>query len=289
MTPLQKAKEVDIVWYLAEHGYQPENKNNRNAYYLSPFRAEGNSSFIVNRMSNRWEDWGETHSTTTPAYGDIIDLVSRLESCTTSEAIDKILNKEEIQKHTYIGSEAKQVPSISILSEADITHPYLLDYIKLRGVSFELASKYIREITYSFAMNKYVSHLGIGFKNDKDGWEIRSPTWKGGTSPKTISTIRGVNNLKLNIFEGFFDYLSCLTYYNTDHLSGDTIVLNSASFVHYIVDYVSGYDEINYFLDNDATGDDKLEYLEKHLNAPIIDRRGIYSSFKDFNQFLQNQ
>lgn len=288
MTRLQQAKDVDIVWYLSEHGYEPENKNSRNAYYLSPFRAEGNSSFIVNRVSNRWEDWGETHSSTTPAYGDIIDLVSRLESCTTSEAIDKILNNDQIHKHTYVGVDAIKVPSISILSDEDITHEYLLDYIKLRAISFDLVSQYIRQVRYSFLRNKYVSHLGIGFKNDQGGWEIRSPTWKGGTSPKTIRTIKGTNNLKINLFEGFFDYLSCLTYFNTDHLSGDTIILNSASFIHIVVDYLSGYDEVNYFLDNDATGDDKLEYLQQHADN-VVDRRWLYSSFKDFNQFLQNQ
>jgi hypothetical protein len=56
------------------------------------------------------------------------------------------------------------------------------------GYLFEIAKYYCKEIHYHIGEKQYKA---IGFKNDKDGWELRNPYWKGGTNPKTITTIEG--------------------------------------------------------------------------------------------------
>ena len=56
--------------------------------------------------------------------------------------------------------------------------------------------------------------------------ELSNFGFKGCLRKKAITTIPG-SKLEINVFEGFFDYLSALTYFSKDKLTGTTIILNT--------------------------------------------------------------
>src|SRR5436305_1194282 len=64
---IEKAKELDIVEYLANLGYQPIKIKEPGYWYKSPLRDEKTASFKVNRKMNRWFDFGDGR------YGNVID------------------------------------------------------------------------------------------------------------------------------------------------------------------------------------------------------------------------
>lgn len=53
-----KAKQIDIVSYLAYLGFYPKIVRRNDFYYLSPLRNEKVPSFHVNRKKNVWFDHG---------------------------------------------------------------------------------------------------------------------------------------------------------------------------------------------------------------------------------------
>ena len=52
--------------------------------------------------------------------------------------------------------------------------------------------------------------FAVGFRNDAGGWELRSARFKGGSSPKHITTIDNRSDTVI-AFEGFMDFLAYLS------------------------------------------------------------------------------
>jgi len=281
---LEQAKNADIVEYLSSVGVHPQRSTSSRAYYCSPLRSESKPSFMVDKTNNRWADWGLSNS-----YGDIIDLVSKMEQCSASDAIDIILKEDEprIQHRKpdidYIASPAIEVVEIldKVMNEGLIAY-----MVEERGIECNLVDLYCKEVHFRFEHTKYTTHFGIGFHNDKGGWEIRNRQFKVSTSPKTVTTIPGENN-KVLLFEGFVDFLSFLTLKGIERSPSTVIVLNSLSFVPFIAEYLLNYDEVNGCLDNDTAGDVQTDYLLS-LDMNFVDRRYVYNGFNDFNLYLKS-
>ena len=100
-----------------------------------------------------------------------------------------------------------------------------MSYLNQRRVSSKIVEccNELFELEYRTKSGKLIAALG--FKNDRGGFELRNKFLKLSTSPKAITTIHGAAKA-LNVFEGFMDYLSALTYYNTSQLEGTAIILN---------------------------------------------------------------
>ena len=283
----REAKAVDIVWYLAEHGYHPVRESSTSASYLSPFRTEGGPSFFVDKKSNRWADYGKMHSEHDRAFGDITDLVGALENCSSWEAADKILGGDGIKKYSKPDIDAfDKIKNIDIVEERDkITNETLIGYLELhRKIPVEVANKYCSQVLFQFASSRHTSHWGVGLKNDKGGYSLRNTWFKGNTRPAGICTVTFDDmSLEVNLFEGLFDFLSYTILkeppYNT------CIVLNSLVFIPFLTDHLRIYDTINLYLDNDGPADDKIEYMFAQGLSPI-DKRGWYSDYNDINDKL---
>ena len=144
------------------------------------------------------------------------------------------------------------------------------------------------EATYQVGAKEW-NNFAIGFKNDSGGYELRNRIAKLSTSPKDITTIEGKNRSALNVFEGFMDFLSALTYFKTDRSGCDTIVLNGAGFVKRILDRLPGYHTINLFLDNDKAGLEAAAQIQQIRPDAINRSQNIYPDCKDFNDFLKKQ
>jgi DNA primase len=269
-----KAKQLDLVNFLKKIGYEPKKTNNIEAWFLSPFRAENSPSFKVNINRNIWFDFGEGIG------GNIIDLVVRIENCSVKEALFKLSN-ESFSFHKQINFNNIN-NSYTIHKITEITNHNLISFINSRKINIEVAKKYCFQIHYSF--QNTTEYYGIGFKNDNDGFEIRSKYFKGCLGKKEITNINN-NSSTIVIFESWSDFLSYLTLKIDNE---NYIVLNSTSMTNRVLSNLNNYKLIKLFLDNDEAGNKATNTIISSINIDVIDCRYLYKNFKDLNEYLIN-
>jgi hypothetical protein len=94
----------------------------------------------------------------------------------------------------------------------------------------------------------------LGSGKDKDGYELSSPpSFKGCIAPKDITTIRNNQDICL-VFEGFRDFLSCLTTQKTEKSKHDVAVLHLVANVQRVMDFLKAHREVYTYPDNDDAG-----------------------------------
>lgn len=209
---LHNIKQQSIVDYLQQHGCSPQHIRGNAYWYCSPFRNEQTASFKVNTERNQWYDFA------TGEHGDIIDLVCILQHCSIAEAMKHLSsasNTSAVNSSTPVAPSfsfgGTSIPTTSpahhmeLISVKPITHPKLLQYLAERGLKKSDVFSFLWEISYKTS-DKTV--FALGFANDAGGWELRNPYFKGCMAPKSISTIKGKGGQRLQIFEGFMDFLS---------------------------------------------------------------------------------
>jgi len=272
----QTAKEISIIDYLASAGVSYARKKNENYFYSSPLRPESNASFKVNSLKNLWFDYG------LGVGGSLIDLICKLENTNIVGALN-LLEKTTIKQ---IEKQPAKTPEKPIeYKVVRLTNENLLKYAHQRKINSALAQTYLCEIHYTLNNKKYYT---LGFKNDAGGYELRNSFFKGKTK-NHYSFLKGSSNKQINIFEGFFNFLSALVYTSSKQLKFDTLVLNSISNRNKAIALLNEYEQVNLFLDNDSAGVETKEYFIKNLNATIKDYSFIYKGFNDFNDFLINK
>ena len=277
---ISEAKEVKIIDYLEMNGFSPLKIVGGKAWFFSLLRSkEKTASFIINLQENTWHDYG------TGEHGDIINLVSKLNNVDVSDALELIGKFSFTPYHPFeysIDENIEDKGKIRINQTLEITHQVLIRYIAKRKVSLSFARKFLKEAHYSLHERNY---FALAFKNDLGGYELRNEHFKIGNSPKFFTTIPGNDPSKVNIFEGFMDFLSCCTYFNKVP-KYRTIVLNSLSFLPRIKPFLVNAAEVNLYLDNDSAGRIATENIISSCGkvtdcAPIL-----YPYHKDFNEFL---
>lgn len=275
MDKLALAKATPIPAILNHYGLNGQQHGN-NLFYYSPFRSETVRSFCVKIKQNTWIDYGSNE------WGDGIDLVTKLESCTAGEAINVIVHGQKNYKHIKL--EKPESTKIEIISVEKIAKPELKDYLCSRKIDLNVADRYVKEAKIRFTKSTKVERV-LAFENDKHGYEFRTDWLKVSNSPKWYTTVKGTEKGYV-IFEGFFDFLSALTYFGAESFKESVIVLNSLSFLTGLVDSSKLLgSEVDLFLDNDRAGDEAVDMC---VGAGLIvqDRRDLYKDFKDFNDFL---
>ena len=221
------APRIPIREYLAHRGILPRYERNGYGMYLSPLREERTPSFKVNYQKDLWYDFGIGEGGTLPA------LIMRLERCSRSEAFEHLQHAAEgtvsllasriCERYAVPTEVPNPQPALRILSDAPLRHPALLGYLASRGIVPGIAAAYCREVRYQVRNRCF---FAIGFRNDCGGWELRSERFKGSSSPKQITTIDHQSD-KVIVFEGFMDFLSCLSMKHPAPLGIDAALLNS--------------------------------------------------------------
>lgn len=283
--------------YLAKHNIHPVKETSNSALYHSPLRADSNASFKVDLAKNLWIDYGTNEG------GTLIDLVMLLDNATLYQTICKL---EKIYKSAEIGlnnqtSEQTNVPTlirsnigtdsfsfhgkestplITIERVAKLVHPALLQYLDKRAINVDLARKYCKQVHYTTNDRNY---FAIGFKNDSDGWNLRSEYFKGCTS-MDISTCRAVDRNTALVFEGFMDYLSYLSMNNLGKSTNNIIVLNSTSNLNKAIDIIKSHDKVYTYLDNDEGGR-KVTQLINQVCKIHVNKSTEFANFKDLNEY----
>ena len=287
------AKQIDLVDFLASLGYEPSKIRNNDYWYKSPLRNEQTASFKVNRKRNVWYDHGMGKG------GDLIDFGKEYFRCNTSELLQKLstgntetflFHQQEKPKLTNssnsvsAGEKKKDGESkILVMDSRFISDSRLISYLEKRNIPLEVARQYCHEVDFLLHGKKQAA---IGFKNDSGGYELRSAYFKGSSSPKAVSFI-DVEAKCLNIFEGFFDFLSykAMTQKATEP-PPNILVLNSLAFFQKSWELMEKYESVNLYLDRDEAGIKLTKEALERNPEKFTDQSILYSNNKDLNDWL---
>lgn len=326
-------QRIDLVDFLSRQGLQPV-KSLRNSkfgealLYYSPFRNEQHPSLEVFPQANRWIDRAEMSQT-----GDIVELVSRLLQIPNTRDNFNLLLKETYQayggsiidlpprEYKPIQNEGKQRIAINKIST--IWYDSLIDYLNRRCISVSTARMFCKQVHYSQIKDDGTTtkeRVDIGFPNNHNGNNFHKADVNGGwelrmeSLPKTMpdgnvfqykskicnakepSYIMGEGSHRsINIFEGFFDMLSCVEQkirLRKNPFDEDYIVLNSVSLADKVLKHLDDLDlknrQIKLFLDNDSAGTKTTEKIVEALQDKVFmikDFRYVFEGFKDLNEW----
>jgi hypothetical protein len=291
-----RAKQIDLVDYLASFGHFPAKIRNQDYWYLSPLRTEKTPSFKVNRAMNVWYDNG------TGTGGDFIDFGKLYHNCFTAELLNRLpegllrASPSAFSFHPPLDAGEKKVPDAGKILVTDVhnlSSISLLNYLRKRKIPAEIASTFCKEVTFLLYGKK---HTVIGFPNNSGGYELRSENFKGSSSPKDISFFNR-NEQHASIFEGFFNFLSYETFRQKQSLllpdvtfrQSNIVVLNSLSFFQKSQELIEKHLQVNLFLDRDPAGQRFTAEALARDRLKYIDRSSLYKSYKDLNDFLVSQ
>ena len=286
---IQEVKKISIYVFLKSLGINPVRVHGTGSYamYKSPFRLDTNASFKVDFSRNIWCDYGQSRNGKVCDGGTIIDLVMRMYNVNTITQVMNILNKNSNRAKCIINPELnKTQQGLKINTITEIKHPALINYHISRAISPKTANSYLKEVHYRIYDKNY---FALGFKNDQGGWELRNKYFKGASSPKFHTYIIKTRTRSLDLFEGYFDFLSFIELNNITELRNSVLVLNSCSFVNACIPILASYDQINCYMDNDTYSKKGAEVTKlittKHPN--VVDHsRSIYPDVKDLNEYL---
>ena len=300
---IDRLKAIPIADYLADQGFVPAKQIGSQLVYISPLTGEKSPSFFVHPQKNVFNCFSSSHK------GDIITLVREMEQLSFSQALQRLnhlssslseSDSPDKYKHLKPAEDLftynqqthnQQSGQIEILAVKTLSNRVLINYLYSRGIDAHLAAAYLKE-AYFRVQGKNLFALAL--QNDKGGYELRNAFYKGCALAKAPTTIAGLNpGMGVNIFEGFFDFLSALTYYKTDAFESDSIILNSLWLFDtlYQNQLMEKYDCFDLFLDNDRPGwKNAIEFKKKvkksHLSKTLQNHSSIYAYHKDFNLFL---
>ena len=162
------------------------------------------------------------------------------------------------------------------------SHTSLIQYVEQRGINIDLGIIYLKEIHFS---NKGKSYFAVGFQNNSGGYELRNALkFKAKTANGITVFDKGTNTI--NLFEGFFDFLSALQYYNTKTFNNTTVILNTNSNLQLFLNTLTDNRIINSFLDNDKSGQSTVNQIVSKGLYVINQSEKLYPNSKDFNDYL---
>lgn len=279
---IEKVKGVSIVDYLLSEGIKPVKAVGHQLLYYSPFKEENTPSFYVYPNRNVFKDFS-----TGDKGGDIITLVSRLKNCGFRQAV-LILEAYDGQSPSFSFSGLQkttdpQKDKIRITKVKSLEHIGLLKYVHGRCISTTIAKKYLKEVHYHRG-NKRT--FAVAFENDKGGFEIRNPYFKSSTSPKWVTTFPVPNSKTVNLFEGFFDFLSSCEYFGLIQPRNTTIVLNSVTNLHHVLNELKSYKQVNVYFDNDNAGKKAVQKVAETGIKVFDGASKYYPNYKDFNDMV---
>lgn len=254
----------------------PVKENQKTGSYYALDREEKIPSLSVDYVKNKAFDFG-----TGKSY-DVISIVQQMNKCSVSEAL-KYLEKFEFSVQNEFQNE-QIVPqkNYKISNISDISHPALIQYLKIRKVSEY--KNLVKEVEYELNGKKY---FGIGFFNNSQGVEIRNKYSKICLGKKDVTLIKNEidTSTEIVIFEGFFDYLTFRKLEKQESNNLDYLILNSTAMLFKVERTLNEYNKISLFLDNDANGKSVSLKIQNQFNN-VEDCSFLYRNFKDLNEWF---
>jgi hypothetical protein len=307
----EQAKKLSLPAILSKLGHQPVKtlKGGFELWYNSPFRKEIEPSFHTSFLGNKWiwNDFGDTGGTvldfaTRYYHTDIKGALANLESLIgdTQQSLfftPSVPLTPPQATNLPASDKTLSLHKINALSVDSFNGKALLQYLtNQRGINSDIAIKYLVEVQYRNNENGK-TYFAAGIRNENEGYEIRNAYFKSSIGQKGISFVKGKGQGKAAVFEGFMDFLSALTYYQSRDLAkfqslleADILIMNSTSFQEQTKDLLKAgnYSKISLYLDNDTTGQKVKAFFTEQFKNITEDCSIIYQDYKDFNDFLKN-
>lgn len=284
-----EAKNIDLVLYLADLGFQPTKIRDNDYWYLSPLRPEKTASFKVNRRFNVWYDFGLFRG------GNLVDFGVLYHKCSVSELLDRLAHENRFSfrqpfspanNETSIQANEKGKITITDIRNS-IQLKSLQDYVSFRKIPLTIANHFCREVDFLLYDKKITT---VGFKNSSGGYELRNADFKGSSSPKDVTLYGKDFSKSILVFEGFMDFLSyqAIHYPKLILLSKQQpnfLILNSIGFMEKMKTQLEKFAAIHLYLDRDRIGVSVTKELLA-FSSKYQDKSQWYSNHKDLNEFL---
>jgi 5S rRNA maturation endonuclease (ribonuclease M5) len=271
-----EANKILITDFLYSNGIEPVRVVGNSYWYLSPLREEKAPSFKVDASINKWYDHGMAIG------GKLVDLGVRLHQISVAEFLDKISGQSFFHSFSFQKPIAKATSPI-IKTVKEIESEALISYLEFRAIDLDIARHFCKEVHFTANSKNY---YGIGFENDRGGFEIRSKHFKGNIGGKWLTTLKDDAYDEIILFEGFFDFMTA--YQRGGFVTCSTcVVLNSVSQIGNAISMLkeSKADDIYAFFDNDNAGRNCFQKLKAAFPS-AVDRSCVYEECKDFNEMV---
>ena len=261
--------------------------------YYSPFRDERNPSFSVKPSDNLWMDFGSGEG------GNVLTLVSQLAGIPISETWDYIaaLDLNMVVLDTCADTVRNHVTSSKIIIDRvrdSFNSRNLVRYAESRGIPRHILEFYCRQVTYHVEGMRNLSWTAIGFPAG-DGWVLRQSTndrysKRCTGSCCTLISVSGnpvpvASCDRVEVFEGFFDFLSWLVLKERTKPFSDICILNSVNNLSRGIDFIASHSTISCWLDDDPAGRDTFEKIKDRC-PQARDHFGELEGCKDVNELL---
>jgi hypothetical protein len=289
---IEAIRQISIKNFLEQNGIRPARDGGSYGLYSALYREDKNPSMKVNYQDNTWCDFA------TGEQGNIIDLVKKINNTDFMGAVQVLQSQSGLSAHVTAAAPAQAANSheekFIVHQVMELRNPALLQYLQERKIDIDIAKKLCKELYYEVRTGEQSKrYFGIGFKNDKGGWEIRNKYFKGCTSKDISTTNRSSTTCR--VFEGFMDYLSFLTldkqgYTNSEWIGNNNenvVVLNSIINVDGAKEFLAQHTTNICYLDNDDGGKRTLQTM-KDMKLPVINASDIYPDHKDLNEMLMS-
>lgn len=273
----EKAKTIQLTMILDKLGVCKNRISGNDVWYLSPFRKERNASFKVNTQKNVFYDFGEGFG------GNTLDFVMYYYKCDVADALKVIdRNFNSFSFHQQLAKNISDKKPYEITSVQPLNNPLLIQYLKSRKLHLEICRKYLSEVHYQINGKKY---FGVGFKNDKNGFEIRNKYVKLCLGSKWHTHIKN-NAESIAVFESWSDFIAMMTLYPKIGNTNDFFILNSLAMLANLDVVVEKYNNIFLALDRDKVGTKATEKCMQKWKGKCRDLSYLYPNTKDVNDFL---
>ena len=292
---------ISIIEIMAHYGKRLD--HTRSGLYFSPFRDETNPSFHINESKNSWYDYG------TGEGGSLFDFVCKFAGISRGEVYDWLASF----RHMVPESEYKAViapilqrpqhSSKIVIDSAShtFTRTKLVEYAASRAVSKEILEKYCEEVIYHVETAPDRQFFAIGFKNNSDGYVLRSSFSKKCScsdittlDPSGLMTDKTTGD-KVLVFEGFMDFLSWMTDVKQLTPEYDCCILNSVTNIGKALPWIMQHSNIAAFMDNDQAGKDTLQKImdsgpeTASADVCVYDMSRLYEGYNDLNEKLMDE
>ena len=277
---IDEAKQIDICDFLNILGERCAKRKDSDSWYYCPGSNENTPSFHVHKYGTRWYDFREGKG------GDIIDLAKHLFRLEDTRAALHAIANTMGHRYSCLPRKEKKGGKIAIASIMEYSisdlDSRLLMYSRGRGIHDEIILKFCKQINFRTHTGKNL--YAIGFGNDRGGWEVRNPFYKGCIGNKAITSMIDMEGPPIVVCEGFFDYLSLLELGWIDIASHNAVVLNSTSLVDTAISFFFSRPIIT-CLDNDKSGKLATQKIKEACNV-VEDWSARFPQHIDVNEFL---
>ena len=291
---------ISIVEIMAHFGKRLD--HTRSGLYFSPFRDERTPSFHIDEAKNTWYDYGTSEG------GSLFDFVCKFVNISRGEVYDWLASFRnmvpESEYQEVIAPMLQRKPQSSRIVIDSASHTFtrykLIEYANERAISKEVLEKYCEEIIYHVDSAPDRQFYAIGFKNNSDGYVLRSSISKR-CSSSDITTLgsdgqktQDVTSDKVLVFEGFMDFLSWITDVKQETPQYDCCILNSVSNVARALPWIMEHQNIAAFMDNDDAGRETLQKImdcasESTHDVCVYDMSKLYEGYNDLNEKLSDE